>query len=116
MNMSFFMTSAQYRARTKTVTRRLGWRSIKIGVVHQAILKGQGLKRGERIEVLGEFIPLSSRWEPLRRLLDEPDYGAAEMVLEGFPDIHPQQYVDMMCKHHQCTPDTEFNRIEFIHV
>lgn len=116
MNMSFFMTSAQYRAGTKTVTRRLGWRSIKIGVVHKAVLKGQGLKRGEKIEVLGQFIPVSSRWEPLQRLLDEPQYGAEEMVREGFPGMSPAQFVSMLCKHYKCTPEKEFNRIEFVYV
>lgn len=116
MNMSFFMTSAQFLARTKSVTRRLGWRSIKIGVVHQAVLKGQGLKRGEKIEVLGQFIPVSSRWEPLQRLLDEPQYGAEEMVREGFPGIAPKQFVSMLCKHYKCTPEKEFNRIEFVYV
>ena len=40
--MSFSMTTPQVRARTKTVTRRLGWRFLKPGVVLWAVEKAQG--------------------------------------------------------------------------
>lgn len=115
-NMSFAWTGEQFLRRQKTVTRRDGWRNIKIGERHQGVRKAMGLKPGEKIESLGIFIPISSRWEPLQRLLDEPGYGAEEMVKEGFAGIHPSAYVEMMCKKYKCTPQKEFNRIEFFHI
>lgn len=115
MNMSFSMTQEQFRNKTKTVTRRTGWRKIKLGQIHHGIEKGQGLKKGEKIVIMGDFIPRSSRWEPLQRLLDDPAYGAAEVIKEGFPHLTPAEFVAMLCKKNKCTPDREFNRIEFEH-
>ncbi|HWM26559.1 MAG TPA: hypothetical protein VNP98_17210 [Chthoniobacterales bacterium] len=40
MNMSFFMTTPQMRARTKFVTRRLGWWKLKAGKVLYATEQG----------------------------------------------------------------------------
>ena len=111
--MSFSMTTEQVRNRTKWVTRRLGWMNIKLGEVHQAIEKGQGLKKGEHVMVICKIIPLSSHWEPLRRLLDDPVYGKWEVIREGFPEMSPAEFVEMFCEHNKCTPDIWVNRIEF---
>lgn len=51
-NMSFAMTIPQVRNRTKTVTRRLGWKFLKPGDLVRAVKKSMGLKKGETIEVL----------------------------------------------------------------
>ena len=48
--MSFALTTEQVRNRTKTVTRRLGWATAKAGDIVQPIVKGQGLKKGERVD------------------------------------------------------------------
>lgn len=112
-NMSFGLTQPQYIADTKDVTRRNGWKHIKIGVIHNAVNKVMGFKRGEHPTVFGQFIPLSSRWEPLRRMIDEPEYGREEVIREGFPDWTPEQFVAFYCKHNKCKPETLVNRIEF---
>ena len=116
MNMSFSMTTDPFRRKIKTVTRRDGWDNIKLGEIHHGIEKGQGLKRGEHVVVIHDFIPTSSRWEPLQYLLDDPEYGKREVILEGFPNLTPAQFVDMLCKKNKCTPDKLFNRIEFKYV
>lgn len=75
-----------------------------------------GFKKGQKPAILGQHIPTSSRWEPLRRMTDEPEYGRQEVILEGFPDWTPEQFVEMYCKHNKCTPETLVNRIEFEYV
>ncbi len=47
--MSFRLTAEQMRARTKTVTRRLGWSSLKPGDIVQPVEKAQGLRKGEKV-------------------------------------------------------------------
>jgi hypothetical protein len=114
-NMSFSITEEQYKNRTKTVTRRNGWRHIKIGTVYNGVNKCMGLKKGEKSIIFGQHVPISSCWEPLRRMIDEPEYGKLEVALEGFPDWTPDQFVAMYCKHNKCTPETMVNRIEFVY-
>jgi len=112
-NMSFALTTQQYIDGTKSVTRRNGWKHIVIGKIYNGVNKVMGFKKGEKPVILGRHIVKSSRWEPLRRLLDEPEYGKAEVILEGFPNLTPQEFVQMYCKHNKCTPETLVHRIEF---
>jgi hypothetical protein len=113
-NISFMHTMQQFKARTKTVTRRTGWRTLKAGDVLCAVEKGQGLKRGEKLVRLGRIKVMDARREPLRRLLDDRDYGSAETNREGFPQYSPSQFVEFFCRTHKgCTPDSEVTRIEF---
>jgi hypothetical protein len=113
--MSFFKTQEQFKNESKTVTRRTGWKNIKLGVVHSGIVKGQGLKKGEHVERLGNFIPLISRWEPLSNMARYPAYGEDEVIREGFPNLTPAQFVEMLCDMNRITPATEVNRILFCH-
>ena len=114
-NMSFMITPDQFLDGTKTVTRRDGWWNIKIGEVHQGVRKSQGLKKGEKVERLGDFIPIGARAEPLCRLLDEPEYGKQEVILEGFPRMTPLEFVTMFLNtHKKATMSKPVNRIEFV--
>ena len=115
-NMSFMLTVEQYKARTKTVTRRNGWKFAQVGDVVNGCEKCQGLKKGEKIVKLGKHQWTDLRWEPLRRMIDDPAYGAREVVLEGFPEMTPQQFVDMYCRHNSCTPETMVHRMQFEYV
>ena len=45
-NMSFALTTEQFKARTKTVTRRFGWWFLKPGDVVRGVEKAMGLKPG----------------------------------------------------------------------
>ena len=114
-NMSFMLTTDQVRARTKTVTRRLGWDHLKVGDVLNACVKCQGLKRGESIEKICQIRIVSVRPEPLNRLYSKA-YGRREVALEGFPEMTPMQFVAMFCEHMKADPYTIVNRIEFEYI
>jgi len=107
------VTMEQYRKRSKTVTRRLGWRFARVGDVVNGCEKCQGLKKGEHVVVMGQHRFVDLRWETLRRMIDEPEYGRREVVKEGFPDLSPREFVEMFCKLNRCTPDTLVHRMEF---
>lgn len=110
MNMSFSLTTPQFRARTKTVTRRLGWKNLKPGQTFSAIVKGMGLKKGEKVEYLGLCRCLSNRLEPLNAI------SKSDCIKEGFPDFTPEQFVAMFCKHNGCVPLSLISRIEFEYI
>lgn len=117
-NLSFMFTQPQLRAHTKTVTRRDGWRFLKVGDVLCGVEKSQGLGKGGKIVRLGMIRVVDIRREPLRRMTDELDYGFSECIREGFPPPHPKswpsEFVKFFCaSHHGCTPETEITRIEF---
>ncbi len=113
-NMSFRLTESQYKAGTKTVTRRMGWEFLKPGDIVMGIVKGQGLEKGEHVVKLGPFEVISVCREPLRRLIDDPDYGFDEIVKEGFSPLTPSEFIDSFCwTHKSCTPETVITRIEF---
>lgn len=115
-NMSFALTTEQYRDQTKTVTRRNGWEFAQLGEIVNGCEKCQGLKKGEKIVKIGQHRWVSLRWEPLRRMIDEPEYGCKEVILEGFNYMTPQEFVDMYCAHNKCTPDTLVHRMEFEYI
>lgn len=118
-NMSFALTSPQIMEGTKTVTRRTGWSFLKVGDLLRPVRKGMGLRPGERVDVLRDPIRVVGvRWECLRRMTDDLEYGHREVALEGFadhPDLcDPFRWVAMFCGTHKgCTPETLVTRIEF---
>lgn len=114
-NMSFMLTTQAMYQRQKTVTRRLGWDFLRRGDKVRAVEKGMGLKKGEKVVPIGVIQVLAHRREPLQRMIDEPEYGQAEAIREGFPDMDGQAFVTMFCQHHGVTPAYAPNRIEFMH-
>lgn len=119
-NMSFMLTKEQILARSKTVTRRVGWKHLKDGVIIQPVEKGMGLRKGQKVVKLGgPIVVIKVRQESLDRLLisTNPIYGEKEMLLEGFPGLLPKDFIAMFCKTHKgCTPSTVITRIEFEYV
>lgn len=115
MNISFTLTTEQVKARSKFVTRRLGWRNLKPGQVLTACEKCQGLRKGQHPVKLGKIRVKSVRRERLDEIEDisSPNYGPCEVINEGFPGMRPMDFVAMFCKHNGCTADTEITRIEF---
>lgn len=107
------LTTAQFRARTKDVTRRNGWRHLKRGDIVEAVEKGQGLKKGEKVVRLGRIRIKSNRVEALHRMTRQPDYGRRECIREGFPELTQEQFVAMYCKHNDCKPNKLIQRIAF---
>jgi type IV secretory pathway ATPase VirB11/archaellum biosynthesis ATPase len=108
-NMSFALTTAQIRNRTKTVTRRLRWATLKPGTLLQPVVKSQGLPKGGTVEKIGGPIRVVSvRREPLDKIV-WPD----DVVREGFAGWTAWQFIEMFCEHNGCTPSDLVTRIEF---
>lgn len=110
-NMSFFLTQDQIRNQTKTVTRRMRWEFLvgKVTLI-QPIVKGQGLKKGEKVEKIELPIRvISARREWLSHVNAYP----LETQKEGFPDMTGDEFIAMFRKHHGLKEDTIITRIEF---
>ena len=112
-NMSFSMTTDAAWAKTKTVTRRLGWWNLKPGDLVQQVEKAQGLKKGERVVPIHVIRIVSSRPEPLDAIAR---YGSDELDREGFPGQSPAEFVELFMRHNKVGPRAEVNRIEFEYV
>lgn len=113
--MSFSLTTPQILARTKTVTRRMGWTFLQPGDLVQAVEKGQGLKKGEHVKRLAVLRIVDVRREWLDALRDGYGYGLAEIAREGFEgQMSIDGFIEMFCRSHKgCTPATEVTRIQF---
>lgn len=109
-NMSFAMTIDQFRARTKTVTRRFGWWFLKPGDEVCGVEKAMGLQKGEKIKPLGMIRIISVRPEPLNAITHD------DVIKEGFPDWTPSQFVQMLVDHYSVDPAATVNRIQFEHL
>jgi hypothetical protein len=109
-NMSFALTTKQIRERTKTVTRRLAWKSLRAGQYVNAVVKTMGLKKGDRIMHIARLKIIDVRREPLWQCTDE------EAAKEGFPGMTGSDFVKMFCKHMGGTPGQDVTRIEFEYV
>lgn len=120
-NISFMLTRQQIRTRTKAVTRRIGWATLKTGDQLRGVEKGMGLKAGEKIVSLATIRVVGVRREPLAAMTTDLVYGTEECIKEGFGDdprlCWPGEFVAFFCSSHRgCTPDTVVTRIEFEYV
>ncbi len=85
--MSVVFTEQAVRDRAKTVTRRKGWRFLRPGDRLTLCRKVMGRKPGEALVLLAEVEVVSVRREPLYEITD------AEVALEGFPGMAPEEFV-----------------------
>lgn len=111
-NMAFHFTTPQIRARTKTVTRRPGWTSLKVGDLVQAVEKTQGLKKGERVRKLGVLRIVKVTRERVHEIVNYPNDAA----LEGYPKLTPREFISRFCALTGCVPSKMITRIEFEYV
>lgn len=110
-NMSFMLTKEQVRNRTKTVTRRDGWWKLKPGDIVTMCEQCQGLKKGEKIVILGVMKVITAKPEILSLITQD------DCAREGFPGMTPGEFVEMFCKTHKgVRPTTPINRIEFEYI
>lgn len=109
-NMSFSLTTGPFRAHTKIVTRRLGWWNVTPGEVICGIERGMGLKKGEKIVRMGMIEVIECGGEPLQAITQP------EVILEGFPDWSPEQFVEFFCQANKVQPTVMVNRILFRHI
>lgn len=108
--MSFFHTRRQIRDRSKTITRRRGWKNLKPGELFWATEKGQGLKKGEKVRRMKLLRCVSNRAELLGWITP------SDVAKEGFPKLTPAEFVAMFCRHMGGESSQEVNRIEFEYV
>lgn len=106
--MSFALTTEQVKNQSKTVTRRNGWHKLQVGDLIQPIVKGMGLKKGEKQELIG--CPIKITAISVQRLYQ---ITKKDCVLEGFPEMTPEQFIDLYCAANKCTREKRVNRIEF---
>lgn len=105
--ISFSATIPQIQNRTKTVTRRIGWKHLQPGQQLRGVYKAMGLKKGEKALTLAVIRVVDVRRERLTLCTD------ADAAAEGFPEMTGAQFVEFFCKTMGCLPDTEITRIEF---
>jgi len=104
--MAVSLTEAQVRARTKTVTRRVGWRMLRAGDQLTLCRKVMGRRNGEPLVRIATVKVVSVRREALAAIT------AADVTAEGFPQMTPAEFVAFFCRtHHGCGPGTEITRI-----
>lgn len=89
------------------MTRRDGLRFLKAGDIVNAVEKAMGLQKGEKINRLCQIRIISTREEPLIKIIQ------SDVIKEGLPDWSPQQFVKMLVDYYKIDPAKSFNRIEF---
>lgn len=117
-NMSFRLTTRQFINGTKDVTRRTGWKDLKVGEHFSGVEKSQGLRKGEKINYLGQCICISNTPERLDEIIKRPVRNDSlipkrECEREGFPFLTDKEFVEMFCKEMNVQPVTIINRIVF---
>lgn len=112
-NMSFALTTQQVRDQSKTVTRRLGWKTLQPGALLQPVVKGMGLRKGEHpIKIGGPIRVISVRREWLHEIEQQPE----DCAREGFPQMQPSDFIEMFTRHNNCASGDKVTRIEFEYV
>lgn len=120
--LSVTLTEPQVLARTKTVTRRLGWwtdrhgrRLVEVGDELHLVRKSQGRRRSdgtvEPLVVLAAVRVVGVTRERLDEISPE------DVVAEGFPEWSPDEFVEFFCSTHRgCTPSSVVTRIEWAYI
>ena len=102
------LTTPQMRARTKTVTRRLGWWFLTSGDLVMAVEKSRGRRKGEQMVRIAPIRIVNTRAESLKKI------DAEDVRREGFAQMSRGDFVDHFCATHRgCIPETKVNRIAF---
>jgi hypothetical protein len=106
--MSFALTKEQIINQSKTVTRRNGWKTLKVGDLIQPVEKCMGLQKGESQVLLG--CPIEVKSISVQRL---HQITKDDLIKEGFPKMKKEEFIDMYCNANKCDRNTTVNRIEF---
>jgi hypothetical protein len=117
--MSVAYTADAVIERRKTVTRRVGWRFLKVGDELDLCRKVMGRKKGEPLERLARVRVVAVRRERLDRLLHwrHEEWARKEMAREGFPGLDPGAFITTYFYANQGVPmDAEVTRIEWEYV
>ena len=109
-NMSFALTTQQFINKSKTVTRRFGWKFLKKGDLICGVEKAMGLQKGEKIKRLGVIRIISNDVVRLDSITQD------DVIKEGFPNWKPADFINLITKHYNVKSDSMINRIEFEYV
>lgn len=112
-NMAFSKSIIPMREFRKTVTRRYGQHNAKPAQIIQAVEKAQGIPKGEHVVPICEIQLLTPRWERADRMITDQAYGEREVILEGFPEMKPSEFVEMLCDMNKKRADELVHRLEF---
>lgn len=104
--MSVSRTEDAVRDRSKTVTRRRGWLTLKPGDRLTLCRKVMG-RRGEPLVRIAEVEVVSVRREPLEAITQD------EVIREGFPAWTPRHFVRWFAVAMSVDPSDEVTRIEW---
>lgn len=118
-NMAVSLTRAAVEARTKTVTRRIGWRFLRPGDLLWLVDKSMGLPKGHKPQRLALVQVVDVRVEPLSAITDAdiaaervPGHNFDELYLDtGRPPV--EEWVRWFCGQMRCEPHTMVTRIEW---
>ncbi len=109
--MSVTLTEGAVVDRTKTVTRRLGWRHLAVGDRLTLCRKVMGRRRRdgtvEPLVRLAEVRVVSVRREPLWQITD------ADVAREGFPGWDRHQFMTFFTKAMRVAHTDDVTRIEW---
>jgi hypothetical protein len=106
--MAVSLTEAQARDRSKTVTRRTGWRMLRPGDQLTLCPKVMGRRHGEPLDRITTVEVTDVRREPLNAITP------ADVTAEGFPRMTPAEFVRFFCAAHRgCVPGSEVTRIQW---
>ena len=104
--MAVSLTEDQVRARTKTVTRRAGWKHLRAGERVTLCRKVMGRRPGEPLVRIVDVEILDVRRERLDAITAE------DVAAEGFPEMTVAEFIEFFCRTHSgCHPDSEVTRI-----
>ena len=106
--MAVSLTEPQVRDRSKTVTRRTGWRMLRAGDQITLCSKVMGRRPGEPLARITDVEITSVRRERLDAIT------AADVSAEGFPQMTTAEFISFFCATHRgCQPRTEITRIQW---
>ena len=116
--LSVSLTEQAVIDRTKTVTRRLGWRNLTPGtrltlcrkVMGRSLANLDGSRTVEPLVRLAEVRVVSVRRERLEQIPD------ADLAREGFSGWDAFDFIVFFCDRMRCTPQTEVTRIEWEYI
>lgn len=109
--MSVAFTEDAVRSRSKTVTRRKGWRNLTPGTRLTLCRKVMGRRKGEPLVRIVDVQVLSVRREPLDQITAE------DVAREGFPGMTPAEFIRRFFVDAQgIQPNDEVTRIEWAYI
>lgn len=93
--MSFAATTEQIRNKTKTVTRRMGWKFLKPGDLIEAVAKYRGVRKNDRKKLATIKVH-----QVYRERLSHVSF--LDVDREGFRGWSPEEFIDLFCKMNKC--------------